>query len=803
MNSENETALTTDKDKDPPTELQKCNIESEVDSNKGNSNVEKTELNLDMHNNSEDASEADNEHSIETEKDQLSVQTIDSHIKENAVSIPPNSPEQKTTNQFEESNALKNDSTEPRLDGAASCPAENYEQSNKECKTPEFESNSVPETVCEMSKGLGVLSDVESQDSVEQQSRSKETENSVSRTNVGEDSTFRLNAEDDSESRMNMDNDSVSKTNLDDVDSNLGTKESKNSNAADNDQADKKESTQVPDASNLDSPKPMEIDSCELDIAMDVTTINKESKSNETTYDIEKDVIPDITNIEKSNEISEDTLECDKSPMVLDEISDAADTENASEKNSDERVNTEFVQITQDKQDDSQIESHSMDAEDPFGGDNLITDNSEEMETEGISKSKADFEKLGSLADNETASSHYEKDKSDLESSPKPNDSAGTTSSETNNETKPDSPVTEIINESEKEGEKSSETVETKSTYPGDEKDKSDEQEKQKDKTISSVENEPSVLPGQDDELCIIPDSMKDMEVDKKADEADTNKSVEAIKNTRENKQGDPEKQAKLAVTIFKDAKETTTNADASTEVPIQELPTIQHTIEVSQSITDIIDVEEDSEKSSEVEEISSSESCKQCNEVKNCKLKVKVGTELFSVCSKACKSAFKSANNKAMDIPSDGVNSKREKRCASCLLIIEPGDERCLSWETMEFCNEECLGKFQTKYGSYCRNCNGSVQAVSLGKYCVRFGYDVRQFCCSICLEEFKKGLKVCTYCQKDISAGTEGFLAPVGDKGQFKDFCTQDCMEKYSRMSSTEPPLVEKKACSVCQEV
>lgn len=78
--------------------------------------------------------------------------------------------------------------------------------------------------------------------------------------------------------------------------------------------------------------------------------------------------------------------------------------------------------------------------------------------------------------------------------------------------------------------------------------------------------------------------------------------------------------------------------------------------------------------------------------------------------------------------------------------------------------------GKYQTALGSHCANCKGSVQPVSLGKYCVRFGYDIKQFCCSTCLEEFKKGLKVCSYCQKDISSGVEGFLAPVGDKGQFK---------------------------------
>jgi zinc finger MYM-type protein 2/3/4 len=56
------------------------------------------------------------------------------------------------------------------------------------------------------------------------------------------------------------------------------------------------------------------------------------------------------------------------------------------------------------------------------------------------------------------------------------------------------------------------------------------------------------------------------------------------------------------------------------------------------------------------------------------------------------------------------------------------------------------------------------------MGKYCVRFGYYARQFCSSKCLEEFKKGLKVCSYCQRDISEEAGGFLAPLGDKGQFK---------------------------------
>ena len=63
------------------------------------------------------------------------------------------------------------------------------------------------------------------------------------------------------------------------------------------------------------------------------------------------------------------------------------------------------------------------------------------------------------------------------------------------------------------------------------------------------------------------------------------------------------------------------------------------------------------------------------------------------------------------------------------------------------------------------------------------RFGCDIKQFCSNVCLEDYKKGLKVCSYCQKDISGG-EGFLAPIGDKGQFKDFCEQKCLQKYEFM-------------------
>ncbi|CAK9805073.1 Zinc finger MYM-type protein 3 [Anthophora quadrimaculata] len=472
------------------------------------------------------------------------------------------------------------------------------------------------------------------------------------------------------------------------------------------------------------------------------------------------------------------------------------------EKNIVEPENTEFVQFSQEKHGDTQMENQSIDAEDPFGGDNLTAESIEPMDTDDLNETDISFSKLCSQAD----------DLQDIVNTRESNFSNKTDENEGRKNIPIDTlhPPDVIQNVDKNTNENSVETErnENLNTVDVTSTEKCDDQKK---KTVSEIatmdteEEQSNVLPGQDDELCIIPDSMKVI-IPGQTEKSNSNNKESLHESSHEQ---DDVQQACLNNEPKTDANESSQQnlkeSNTLTENSVAETENVQVEKDSTSTVTtvtaDVINIDEES-KNSEIEEITTKEICKQCNEEKSCKIKVKIGFDTYNVCSKTCKALFKVANNRATDIPSDGVNSKREKRCANCLLIVEPNDDRNLSWETMEFCNEECLGKFQTKYGSYCRNCNGSVQAVSLGKYCVRFGYDVRQFCCSTCLEEFKKGLKVCSYCQKDISSSTEGFLAPVGDKGQFKDFCTQDCMEKYSKMSSVEPPNMEKKCCSVCQE-
>ncbi|KAH8326136.1 hypothetical protein KR067_002143 [Drosophila pandora] len=231
-------------------------------------------------------------------------------------------------------------------------------------------------------------------------------------------------------------------------------------------------------------------------------------------------------------------------------------------------------------------------------------------------------------------------------------------------------------------------------------------------------------------------------------------------------------------------------------------------------------------------------QACLQCREEKRCKYFIKQDQDCFYICNDDCfnllnaeepdKFKLKRHSIRVRNIgattlqPQQSSPGKRaessvvartlaeaeaarldriesfRRRCADCEAEINV-NEKQLIWETMDFCNEVCLGSYQRTIGSSCETCKQEVSSTALGKYCVRFGFDVRQFCCAGCLNTFKKGLKTCSCCQKDISGGQEGFLAPVGDKDQFKDFCSQACLRRYDSMCNPRRKL-RTDICGVC---
>lgn len=111
-------------------------------------------------------------------------------------------------------------------------------------------------------------------------------------------------------------------------------------------------------------------------------------------------------------------------------------------------------------------------------------------------------------------------------------------------------------------------------------------------------------------------------------------------------------------------------------------------------------------------------------------------------------------------------------RRCSQCCVQITAGN-KSLYWETMNFCNEQCLSFYQNMIGSSCTSCTQVVPVTAMGKYCVRFGFEVRHFCRFACLDQFKKSLKCCAYCQNDLGLEEHSVIASVGEKRVIKNFC------------------------------
>uniref|UniRef100_A0A182MC40 TRASH domain-containing protein n=1 Tax=Anopheles culicifacies TaxID=139723 RepID=A0A182MC40_9DIPT len=141
-------------------------------------------------------------------------------------------------------------------------------------------------------------------------------------------------------------------------------------------------------------------------------------------------------------------------------------------------------------------------------------------------------------------------------------------------------------------------------------------------------------------------------------------------------------------------------------------------------------------------------------------------------------------------------------RTCKECRKTLQILSARWLQWETMEFCDEKCLGAFQATNGSRCVQCRKIVSVNSMGKFCVRFGFSICQFCSAACLEGYKKALKTCSYCQENINNkpnSCEFRVARAGELGVLKDFCSAICHRMYQ--ACLNPTLkLKPNICGVC---
>lgn len=55
--------------------------------------------------------------------------------------------------------------------------------------------------------------------------------------------------------------------------------------------------------------------------------------------------------------------------------------------------------------------------------------------------------------------------------------------------------------------------------------------------------------------------------------------------------------------------------------------------------------------------------------------------------------------------------------------------------------------------FNSNCINCKNHIKEDSdLGKYCRYISGKILQFCGTVCIENYENGLKLCSFCQKEL---------------------------------------------------
>ena len=146
--------------------------------------------------------------------------------------------------------------------------------------------------------------------------------------------------------------------------------------------------------------------------------------------------------------------------------------------------------------------------------------------------------------------------------------------------------------------------------------------------------------------------------------------------------------------------------------------------------------------------------------------------------------------------------------KCRTCMKTVTSSGKR-YHWQTMDFCSSKCIESVLKSVGGFCVNCKSSVSDSALGKYSVRFGDVVRQFCCVKCLEQYKRRLKSCSFCQKELNQSTKQtvYFKDVNGPMKPREFCNGVCVTNYKELREkklqqemNEGEFEEADFCSVC---
>ncbi|XP_019647706.1 PREDICTED: zinc finger MYM-type protein 4-like [Branchiostoma belcheri] len=139
---------------------------------------------------------------------------------------------------------------------------------------------------------------------------------------------------------------------------------------------------------------------------------------------------------------------------------------------------------------------------------------------------------------------------------------------------------------------------------------------------------------------------------------------------------------------------------------------------------------------------------------------------------------------------------SKVAKLCEQCKKGV-PGDKAITSRGKF-FCSQVCITahqKSQARQNRVCENCKRPGTASQSYTMAVPGGFPNKTFCSQGCMLMFQKRAKPCTHC-KDLRSD-QTVIAQV-DGGDFKEFCSSECVIKYEEKRSKMP---EPGKCWICK--
>ncbi|XP_035825720.1 uncharacterized protein LOC101855726 isoform X2 [Aplysia californica] len=235
----------------------------------------------------------------------------------------------------------------------------------------------------------------------------------------------------------------------------------------------------------------------------------------------------------------------------------------------------------------------------------------------------------------------------------------------------------------------------------------------------------------------------------------------------------------------------------------------------------------------------SKTHTCIVCQKVGRCKYNIVRNGDVKHLCDDACFKKFRSSPSSFLKYKDPGKKAKDAattaetkttqmessalkgalssppgsattgyKTCVVCQLMNLNTYPFC-NWLGLDFCGEACLGRFQANLASTCSFCNAFVPVEMRTVFCLKIGNEVRPFCKSKCYSEFRRMLRLCAFCQKNLSSVPDAVTKTVGGS-KTKEFCSKECLKKMEEqfndveiLDAKNAPVISgdtSLACAVC---